>query len=287
MKLFGLELIKTLLNLYIKKQNLNIFTKIFPSLLIVLNITACSISNKEKNTQKTHKDYHKEMVNIYSKAITNYPNNFYFHLERGKARQDLGDFKGAIDDFNHSLAINPNKRFLFYRANAKFDYGDYGGAIKDYENSISLKEFKDQVFYNLAVLQYINFNYKDAITNYSKSIMYDNDYNSYLKRGDAKYKIMDYLGSLDDYSKSIEINKDSYITFNNRGVIKFKLSKYKEALKDFEKSLKINPKNYNTLYNKAITNSALKEKKKACIDLKKSIKLGKEVFEDEYSKICK
>ena len=54
--------------------------------------------------------------------------------------------------------------------------------------------------------------------------------------GNAKFKIMDYLGSSADYSKSIEINKNSYIALNNRGVTKFKLSQYKAALKDFEKS---------------------------------------------------
>ena len=95
-----------------------------------------------------------------------------------------------------------------------------------------------------------------------------------------------YKGSLKDYSKSLEINKRSYIAFNNRGVSNFKLKNYRSALEDFKKSLKINPRNYSTFYNKSLTHFELKEIKKACIDLKKSIKLGKEVFEGEYLKIC-
>ena len=105
-----------------------------------------------------------------------------------------------------------------------------------------------------------------------------------INKGPDLSKIINWVNSS---NKSIEINKNSYITLNNRGVTKFKLSQYKAALKDFEKSLKINGDNYNTTYNKALTNFKLKEYKKACIDLKKSIKLGKEVFEDEYLEICK
>ena len=110
--------------------------------------------------------------------------------------------------------------------------------------------------------------------------------NAYLNRGNAKFKTNDFLGSIKDYEKSLEINEKSYIALNNIGVSKFKLKKYKSALEDFKKSLKINPRNYSTLYNKSLTHLKLKEIKKACIDLKKSIKLGKEVFKGEYLKIC-
>ena len=107
-----------------------------------------------------------------------------------------------------------------------------------------------------------------------------------LYRGNAKFKLKDIKGSLEDYSNSIEINNKSYTAFNNRGVSNFKLKNYRNALEDFKKSLKINPRNYGTLYNKSLTHFELKEIKKACIDLKKSIKLGKEVFRDEFLKIC-
>ena len=168
-----------MLNLYIKKEYLIIFTKVFSFLSLAINLTGCSTSYKGGNTlEKKYNNINREIINNYSKAITKYPNNFYFFLERGKAKQEYGDFKGAIDDFNNAFKINPDKRFLFFRANAKFDYGDYEGAIKEYKNSISMNDFKEEVFYNLASSQLINFNYEDSIINYSKSIEYnpDDDY---------------------------------------------------------------------------------------------------------------
>ena len=127
-----------MLNLQLKKQYLIIFIKIFSFLLLAINVTGCFTTYKRENTlEKKYNNLNREIINNYSKAITKDPKNFYFYLERGKARQDYGDFKGAIDDFHNAFKINPDKKFLFYRANAKFDYGDYEGAIKDYKNLIS------------------------------------------------------------------------------------------------------------------------------------------------------
>ena len=149
-----------MLNLYIKKEYLIICIKVFSFLSLSINLTSCSTSYEGGNSlEKKYNNLNREIINNYSKAITKYPNNFYFYLERGKARQDYGDFKGAIDDFHNAFKINPDKRFLFYKANAKFDYGDYQGAIKDYKNLISLKDFKEQVFYNLASSQLLNFKF--------------------------------------------------------------------------------------------------------------------------------
>ena len=150
-----------MINFYIKKEYLIIFTKVFSFLSLAINLTGCSTSYKGGNTlEKKYNNLNREIINNYSKAITKDPKNFYFYLERGKARQDYGDFKGAIDDFHNAFKINPDKRFLFFKANSKFDYGDYKGAIKDYKNLIYLKEFKEKVFYNLASSQLINLTMK-------------------------------------------------------------------------------------------------------------------------------
>jgi tetratricopeptide (TPR) repeat protein len=254
-------------------------------------ISSCTfLDDRKKISNEKYNITNREIINNFSKAITKNPNNFFFYLERGKAKQNFGDFRGAINDFNYSFNLNKDYKFIFYRANAKFDFGDYEGAIRDYEQLTlitDLKGIKDQIFFNIASAQLTNLNYSGALNNYSKAILYDdNDYYAYLNRGNTKFITNDYLGAIEDYSKSISINNESFVSFNNNGVSKFKTGNFKSALEDFKSSLKINPKNYNTLYNKSITLFKLNEKKKACIDLNKSIKLGKEVFEDEYLEIC-
>ena len=250
--------------------------------------SSCSYLYKGKDYKKELRNtYNRELISNFSKAISKNPDNFLFYFERGIAKHNYGDYSGAIEDFNNSFSLNSDSEVTLHKANSKYAYGDYKGAINDYKKFLSKKHvFQDQVFYGIASSHLILLNYREAIKNYTESIEYDQDENAFLNRGNAKFKISDFLGSLKDYEKSIKINKKSYITFNNIGVSKFKLGEYRSALKDFQKSLKINPHNYNTFYNKSLTHFELNEIKKACNDLKKSIKLGKEIFKEEYSRIC-
>jgi tetratricopeptide (TPR) repeat protein len=58
---------------------------------------------------------------------------------RGIAKSELGDLKGAIEDYTQSIRINPNFAQTYYnRGVAKSDLEDYQGAITDYTNSLRL-----------------------------------------------------------------------------------------------------------------------------------------------------
>ena len=80
-------------NLYIKKQYKIIFIKGFSFLLLALSFTSCSTIYEEKNAiEKKHNNFNREIINNYTKAISKNPYNFFFYLERGKVRQEFGDF---------------------------------------------------------------------------------------------------------------------------------------------------------------------------------------------------
>ena len=172
----------------------------------MLNLTGCSLYFGRKNylTEKRN-NINLEIIKNFSKAISRDPNNSTFYLERGRAKNEYGDFKGAIKDFNKSFKISPELRVIFYRANSKYKYGDFKGAIKDYEKLNFFEKYRDQIFYNLASAQLTNFDYQNSINNYTKFIGYiDNDEFAYIYRGNGKFKLEDYEGSLIDYGKSLE-----------------------------------------------------------------------------------
>ena len=115
-------------------------------MLFISNISSCSFLDEREKLPKEKKDLiERELIINFSKAIKKNPNNFFFYFERGKAKQNYGDFKGAINDFNYALKLNPDNKFIFYRANAKFDYGDYKGAI-GYEKVIFIKIKGSNIF---------------------------------------------------------------------------------------------------------------------------------------------
>ena len=129
--------------------------------MFFLTLTGCSLSYGRKNSLTVkNNNFNLEIIQNYSKAISRDPNNFNFYLERGKAKHEYGDYKGAIKDFNNSFKIKQDLKVNFYKANSKYKYGKYKGAIKHYENLNVLEEYEDEIFYNLASAQLLNFDYR-------------------------------------------------------------------------------------------------------------------------------
>jgi tetratricopeptide (TPR) repeat protein len=54
----------------------------------------------------------------------------------------------------------------------------------------------------------------------------------YYNRGNSKIKIKDYLGAIEDFSKTVEINSSHTNAFYNRGVIKIIIGQKESALSD-------------------------------------------------------
>ena len=52
------------------------------------------------------------------------------YLNSGNSKLSLQDYRGAIQDYNQAIKINPNFELAFNnRGNAKFGLGDHRGAI--------------------------------------------------------------------------------------------------------------------------------------------------------------
>ena len=90
------------------------------------------------------------------------------YLENGNTKYNLGDYSGAILDYNKAIEINPNDAGAYYkRGNAKRILGDNRGAIQDYNKAIEINP---------------------------------NDAEAYLKRGNAKDKLGDKNGACLDWN---------------------------------------------------------------------------------------
>ncbi len=55
------------------------------------------------------------------------------YLNRGTAKAELGDMSGAIEDYNHTLELDPHLASAYSnRSRAKLALGDQQGASQDY-----------------------------------------------------------------------------------------------------------------------------------------------------------
>lgn len=68
--------------------------------------------------------------------------------ERGRLRYDIGDYRGAIDDFGQALLYDPDASWAYYnRGLAESELKDYSGAIGDYTQAIELDEGDSWAYY--------------------------------------------------------------------------------------------------------------------------------------------
>jgi len=79
-----------------------------------------------------NKQYDMAVTN-FSRAITRRGNFFYYHLQRGLARKELGQTNTAVADLEHSLELLPTAPAHFTLGEIKEERGDIEAAIQHYK----------------------------------------------------------------------------------------------------------------------------------------------------------
>lgn len=164
--------------------------------------------------------------------------------ERGKEKLDLGDYQGAIVDFNETIRLEPNYLdanyvflALFVRGIAKLALEDHQGAVTDCTEAIRLRPNYPQLYYWRGIAKNALKDYKGAFVDFTKAIRLGPDnphaYNCYNVRGWLKCKLHDYRGALSDFSESIRLKSDYANSYNGRGWAKHYLSDHQGAITDF------------------------------------------------------
>ena len=164
----------------------------------------------------------------------------FYH--RGKAKDSLQDYRGAIADYSKVIELNPKlESAYFQRGLAKYELKDYQEAISDYSKAIEIDSNCVEAYMNRGVAK-SKLNNWDAIEDYGKAIKINPKYaDAYYNRAASKYELKDYQGAIEDYSKVIELNPTHTGVYCNRGLVKYNLKDYHGAIEDFNKALEINP----------------------------------------------
>ena len=92
------------------------------------------------------------------------------YYKRGIAKYESGDKRGAIDDYNRAIALNPKFAKAYHnRGWAKYKLGDRQGTLADYNRAIALEPKYALAYYNRGRVKYDLGDKKGAITDLSKA----------------------------------------------------------------------------------------------------------------------
>ncbi len=206
-----------------------------------------------------------ENFNIVIRFKPHLPEPYYF---RGVAKHQLEDFRGAIQDYNTAIEIKPYYPDAFmHRGLAYLELNDYAKAIADYNRAIELSPNDAAIYNNRGIAKISMKDIEGAIADYDKALEINPKFtNSYINRSNAKLLKNDIRGAIKDLNQAIVIRPHFASAYLLRGLARFELNDYAAALRDFDQCIKLDPKNAYAFNNRGIVKQKLEDFKGAIND---------------------
>ena len=128
--------------------------------------------------------------------------------KRAVAKQEKGDYDGAIADSNRIIKLDPKFVPAYYlRGVSKQAKGDADGAIADFNRSIELDPKFASAYNNRGLVRHGNGDDDGAIADFNRAIELDPKYAyAYFNRSNAKMTKGDLAGAKADYQRAIELD---------------------------------------------------------------------------------
>lgn len=258
------------------------------TLFLFLILSAISFGQANKIfRQATNSTNLNEKIELYTRVIELEPTNLDAYFFRGLAKNDLGDYSGAIVDYSKIIVQEPDADTYYNRGNSRYSLKDFEGALEDYKNAFKLDpQFVDPLyslgcvkydlgdfegsiedfttlikaipteskFYTHRALAYVALKkHALALNDYSLAILADSSADSYYNRGVFYMDINYYDKANDDLLISLKLNENNSYAYFYRGASSLFLGKYMDAITDFNTVIKFDALDFDAMLGLAIT----------------------------------
>lgn len=150
--------------------------------------------------------------------MTELNTNYYAYKLRAKSKFEVGDYTGAIKDWNVYLDANPDEEeALISRASAKINANDNSGAIVDLDAAIKLNSKNAVSYCYRGVAKGGNRQYVEALKDLDYSIKLKFDYSTaYVNRAAIKMASKDKRGACEDLQKADSLGNEMAVQLYER-----------------------------------------------------------------------
>ena len=208
---------------------------------------------------------------------------------QGIEKYNKQDFRGAIQDYNQAIQINPDYALAYYqRGLAHSNLGDEQEAIKDFRQAAELFAAQgnqsDAKRSQGVVRSYLK-DYQGAIAAYSEAIgINSKDFRAYVNRGNARKALKNNQTAIEDYKQAIKINPDFAIAHYNLCNVRNELRNYQSAIEDCNQAIRLNPNYRVAYYQRGLTHYELGDKQAAIEDYTQAIKINPNYVDAYYNR---
>ena len=182
----------------------------------------------------------KLLLGDYDGAIA----DFNVALRRGEAKRMRGDLAGAIAHINVVLQLEPKNAFaLRSRGEAKRMRGDLAAAIADFNMGLQLEPENAFALRSRGEAKRKRGDLAGAIADFNVVLQLEPENASALSsRGEAKTMLGDFAGAIADFNVVLQLEPENASALRIRGAAKRKLCDFAGAMADLDSALQLVPK---------------------------------------------
>jgi tetratricopeptide (TPR) repeat protein len=165
------------------------------------------------------------------------------YYDRAYAKQNQGDYDGAIADFSRAIELNPGYVDAYdNRADSRQSKGDYDGVIADSDRALQLDPKDSYGYSDRAYAEECKGDLKSAIEDDNRAIELDHTKGYvFTQRGYCKEMEGDFPGAMADYDRAVKIGPTYAYAYSERGYAEEAMNEFELALNDFDRALALNP----------------------------------------------
>lgn len=196
------------------------------------------------------------------------------YYDQGNFHYKLGDYKGAIENFNRALLYNPKDTNAYVnRGNARYEIAqhssnpniEYQAAIADFDQALQLNPLAEEAYLSRGIVLHdtakyskdVNKNYLAAINDFNQTVRLNpNNAKAYVKRGISYYKLAQnsknslhpgYQEAIKDFNQALQLNSQEAEAYIKRGIVRYEIAQssnqydkdYTSALTDLKQAAKL------------------------------------------------
>lgn len=223
---------------------------------------------------------HKQLTLLYfARQIEKNPRDKYAYLRLGNAKNAFGNCKGAIEEYDKALALDPLfVSALMMRGCANANHGNFRGSLADLRLAENLEPNRYEVHANLGTVLETIGRIDEAHQQYSKAILLHpsgSDYVSLANRAWLNLRRNKIVEARADADRVVNVAPDKVISHYTRGAILEAQNNKLEALKAFNRAISVS--NFSAripmiFYRRGLIKDALGDYDSAVLDFDEAIK---------------
>ncbi len=235
-----------------------------------------------------NKDF-KGALEAYDKALQLDPNLYYIYASRAESKTELGDFKGALADYNayqrlvedlnllgDPEVLDKRKKLISLVPGASSESNiTFNDNIYNPTDELLNSSDEQKALYYRGKVKFESGDITSAIRDFSAAISRDSSFvPSYIGRGYCYLKLRDLTLAYKDFDIAVLLNPKEYYGLIGRGEVKDKLRNYASAVEDFSQAITVSPGKYAAFYDRGLAWFNQKNFAKAEEDFSQVIKLN-------------